>query len=461
VAFAAAGIRVLQASATVGVPRLEEAALDLRVLLFAISTSLLASILFGTGPAWRLSSGEGPDALRRGGGATGAVSARRMRHVLVVSECALAVILLAGAGLLIRSLALVQSVRPGFDANRVLVVRVNLPLPMSPQWRTQEWATFQEIEARLAAVPGVSRVGMIQDFLRTANPEETITIDGSPGAVGNVLLPVTDTTPGFFEAAGVPLLRGRFFTAQEQNAMVAIVNDSFARRFLPGQDAVGRRFKEGGPDAKGAWRTIVGVVGDMHREGPERDPRPEYFLCSTEPTMDIAVRTTADPSTVAPAAREAIRAVYGEAVVLRSASIAETLGDLTAPRRFQTWLLGMFAVVALALAAIGTYGVVHFAVAHRRQEIGIRMALGARGGDVARLILAQGMALPIAGTAVGLIGALALTRVIRHLLFRVGPGDPVTFGAVATLLIVVAATACWLPARRAMRVDPLVAIRHE
>jgi predicted permease len=461
VGLAAGGIRLLTHSAASVIPRLDEVTLDGRVLLFAAAASLVASILFGTAPAWRLAAGQAGDALRQSGAATGAPSTRSLRRLLVIAECALAVVLLAGAGLLVRSLSQVRAVKPGFDTSRVLLVRVNLPLPMSPQWRRQEWSMFQDIEARVAAIPGVERVGMIQDFLTTANPEEAITIEGEATAISDTLLSVTDTTPGFFDAMGVPLRAGRFFTAQEPNSPVAIVNESFARRFFAGQDAVGKRFKEGAPGSKGAWYTIVGIVGDMHRQGLERDPLPEYYYCSSEPTMDLAVRTRGNPSAMTPAVREAVRAVYRNAVILHAATVEDTLGGLSAQRRFQTSLLSLFAGIALALAAVGIYGIVHFAVAQRTQEIGIRMALGARPLDVMRLVVGQGMALPAAGTALGLSGALSLTRVLRHLLFQVTPIDPLTFAAVAALLITVAVPACWIPARRALRVDPLAALRHE
>jgi putative ABC transport system permease protein len=458
-AVAAGGVRVLRAYASI--PRLEDVTLDLRVVMFAGIVSLLSSVLFGTGPAWRLTSGVAADSLKQSGAATSGTAARRTRRLLVGAECALAVMLLAGAGLLLRSLSLVRSVSPGFDVARVLLVRVNLPLPVSPQWRKQEWATFLEMESRIAQIPGVTRVGMIQNLIDTANPEEAIAIEGAPAAAGDTLVGVTDTTPGYFEAMGIPLIRGRFFTTQEQNAFVAIVNASFAARFLPGQDPIGRRFKEGGPNADGPWHTIVGVVGDVPRQGLEQVPRPEYFFCSSEPTMDVVIRAAGNPAALAPAVRAAIHAVYSSAVVLQTATAEDTLNGLIAQRRFQTWLLSLFAAIALALAAIGTYGVVHFAVAQRTQEIGIRMALGARGSDIFRLVGRQGLTVPIAGTAAGLIGASALTRVMRHMLFHVEPIDWLIFGSVAVLLVAVAALACWFPARRAMRVDPLVALRHE
>jgi len=466
-AIAAWGIRVVASAAAQGIPRLEEVALDTRVLIFAAAVSFLASIVFGTAPAWRLSSGTATDSLKQSGAAAAGVAARRMRQVLVVAECALAVVLLAGAGLLLRSLARVESVSPGFDPSRVLLVRTHLPLPHLSQladmqrWRQQEWTTFRQMEERVAQIPGVTKVGMIQNYLNPSNPEEAITIESSAAPVADTLTTVTDTTPDFFQAMGVPLVAGRFFTQQDLNGPATIVNQTFARRFFSSVDPIGKRFTEGAPGGKPVWRTIVGVVGDMRRNGLERDPVPEYYFCSSEPTMDIVVRTSGNPETFAPAVREAIRSVYAQTVILSSATAEATLGDLSAQRRFQTSLLTLFAAIALALAAIGIYGIVSFAVAQRTQEIGVRMALGAGHGEIARMILSQGLVLPVAGTLIGLFGALSLTRVMRHLLFRVDPADPATFAGVAALLIATAAIACWLPARRAVGVDPLEALRHE
>jgi predicted permease len=349
----------------------------------------------------------------------------------------------------------------------VLLVRIHLPLPYLPQladmqrWRRQEWATFQQMEERIAQIPGVTKVGMIQNYLNPASPEEAITIENTAAPVGDTLVTVTDTTPDFFQAMGVPLVAGRLFTQQDLNGTPTIVNQAFARRFFGNEDPIGKRFTEGVPGGKTVWRTIVGVVGDMRRNGLERDPLPEYYFCSSEPTMDVVVRANGNPAALAPAVREAIRSVYAQTVILRSATVEATLGDLTAQRRFQTWLLTVFAGAALLLAAIGIYGIVHFAVAQRTQEIGVRMALGAGRADIVRMILSQSMTLPFAGTLIGLLGALSLTRVMRHLVFGVDPADPATFGVVATVLIAVALPACWLPARRAMRVDPLEALRHE
>lgn len=464
-AIAAWGIRVVASAAMPGIPRLEEIVLDARVLIFTAAVSFLASILFGAAPAWHLSSGNAADSLKQSGAAAAGVAARR--RLFVVAECTLAVVLLAGAGLLLRSLANVESVSPGFDPSRVLLVRTHLPLPHTSQladvqrWRQQEWATFQQMEERIAQIPGVTNVGMIQNYLNPTSPEEAITIENTAAPVADTLLTVADTTPDFFQAMGVPLVAGRFFTGQDLNGPTTIVNQAFARRFFGTVDPIGKRFTEGVPGSKTVWRTIVGIVGDMRRNGLERDPVPEYFFCSSEPTMDIVVRTNGTPAALAAPVREAIRSVYAQTVILSSATAEATLGDLSAQRRFQTWLLTLFAAVALVLAAIGIYGVVSFAVAQRTREIGVRMALGAGHGDIARMILSQGLVLPVAGTLIGLIGALSLTRVLRHLLFQVDPADPATYAAVAAVLIATAAIACWLPAHRAVAVDPIEALRHD
>jgi len=267
-------------------------------------------------------------------------------------------------------------------------------------------------------------------------------------------------TPGFFQAIGVPLRAGRFFTSDEQNAPVAIVNDAFARRFFPDEDPIGRRFRQG-TGTKVIWLTIVGVVGDMRRQGLEREPIPEFFIPSTEPTMDLAIRVAGpfDPASIAASVRHEIRAAYPGAIVSKMTMLDELMGERTAERRYQTWLLGVFAALATILSAIGMYGLMQVAISQRTREIGIRIALGASVSDVMRMVLRQGMMLPLVGMSVGLGGAFLLTRVLERLLFGVTATDPITFAAVAILLLCVTLVACYLPARRASKVDPVVVLR--
>jgi predicted permease len=463
--LAACGIPALAAFAPPNIPRLDEVRIDGSVLLFTASLSLLAGILFGVAPAWRVSQQNPSEALKGGaGGAAGNLRLRRTQGLLIVAECALAVLVLTGAWLLVRSFLRLQSVNPGFDPSGVLLARVNLRIPVSSQWRREEWQTWQRINERIAGLPGVKGVGAIENFLIASNPETTITVEGRLAvAEGQETVQVNseEVASGFFQALGAPLLRGRFFTPQEQNAPSVVINETLARRFFPGEDPVGKRFKQGGPQAKDAWYTVVGVVGDLHRQGLERQPIPEFFLPSTEPTMDIIVRGTSDPMALASAVRNEIQSVDKNSMVLRVATMDQALGNLSAQRRFQTWLLALFAGVALLLSAIGIFGVMRYSVAQRTREIGVRIALGANSADVLRLVIGQGLRLALIGVAIGLLAALALTRVLARLLFGVSAHDPVTFVGVTLLLVGAAFLACYLPARKAAQVDPMVALRYE
>jgi putative ABC transport system permease protein len=458
---AMAVVRVIAASAT-PIPRLDEVRIDSIVLAFMVTVSVVAGLLFGVMPAWKLSVGGPMGALKEGD--VDGRPASRARSMLVVVECALAVTLLVGAGLLMRSLLIVRSVDAGFATTNVLVARVHLPIPVSREWRRQEWETFAELMRRLEVLPGVRSAGAITNLMTFDNPEEAITVEGRPVVADrkdSILINTEDVTPEFFRALGVPLLSGRFFTHAEQNAQIALVNESFARRFVPGIDPLGKRFKEGGPERKDAWITIVGVVGDMHRHGLETSPVPEFFFPSTEPTMDVVIRTTANPASLAPSIREAIRSTYASAIVLKMQTVDEMFGDLTAQRRLQAWLMVAFAGVALLLSAVGIYAILHFSVSQRRREFGVRLALGATRQDLFRLIVGQGLRLPAIGVTAGLCGAYVVTRVIEHLLFQVSPTDPVTFAGVAVLLMAVALAASWIPARRATRIDPIAVLRCE
>jgi predicted permease len=487
-ALAAAGVRGLLLVAPPGIPRLDEVSLDPSVLLFTLGISLCAGLFFGLAPAWKISQQRPQQALKENSTSSGGLGLRRTHSLLAVLECALAVVLLTGAGLLIRSFLHLQSVNPGFNPAGVLLARVSPPLSLHGN---RGEAYFQQVRERIAAIPGVQAVASTDDFLIRGTPDEAITIEGRPPASEGETsqLNSADASPEFFQTLGVPLLRGRFFTradalaksqllsvprpqgppsvsttatgpTERPPAEAAIINETFARRFFPNEDPLGKRFYFG-PPSKIYWYEIVGVVGDMHRQGLERQPIPEYFGPHLGGTADVIVRVNGAPSAFGAMVREAIRSVDQNALILNVTTAEARLGELSAERRLNTWLLALFAALALLLAVIGIYGVMHYSVAQRRHEIGVRLALGAQSADVLRLVIGQGLRLMLGGVALGLLAAFALTRVLAHLLFGVGAHDPLTFGGVALLLIGVAIIACYLPARRAAQVDPLVALRCE
>ena len=459
-AGAVAGIPLIVAAAP-AIPRLDEVAVDATVLAFSAAASIAIGLLFGIWPALKAAHERSADALKEHAlSAPGGRSVRRARGVLVILECTLAVALLAGAGLLIRSALRIGAIDPGFEPRNVLVVRVNLPLPASRDWRRQEWEAFQEIGDRLGRLPGVVRAAAVTNLLTVRNPEEAITVEGRSATndTSGVLVHTEDILPGFFDVMRVRL-RGRDFTHQEQNAKVAIVNEAFADRFFDTEDPIGKRFREGTGKDGSNWITVIGVAANMHRQGLEREPAPEFFFASSEPIMDIVIRTESNPAAIIPAARETIRSVVPSAVVIETATVDALMGESGLQRRLQTWLLTSFALVSLLLAVVGVYGVMHFTVAERAHEFALRIALGATRGDLSRLVLTEGMRLPLAGLTFGLIITLGLTRVLEHLLFGITATDPATYAAVALVLLAAALVACWLPARRAAGTDPIAGLR--
>lgn len=483
-ALAAAGVRGLLLVAPPGIPRLDEVSLDPSVLLFTLGISLCAGLFFGLAPAWKISQQRPQPALKENSTSSGGLGLRRTHSLLAVLECALAVVLLTGAGLLIRSFLKLQSVNPGFNPAGVLLARVSPPLSLRGN---RGEAYFQQVRERIAALPGVQAVASTDDLLIRGTPDEAITIEGRPPASEGATSQLNSAaaSPEFFHTLGVPLLRGRFFTRADALAKsqllsaprtqgpppvaapigrppaeAAIINETFARRFFPNEDPIGKRFYFG-PPTKIYWYEIVGVVGDMHRQGLERQPIPEYFGPHLGGTADVVVRVNGAPPAFAATVREAIRSVDKHTLILNVTTAEARLGELSAERRLNTWLLALFAALALVLAVIGIYGVMHYSVAQRRHEIGVRLALGAQSADVLRLVIGQGLRLMLGGVALGLLAAFALTRVLAHLLFGVSAHDPLTFSGVALLLAGVAIVACYLPARRAAQVDPLVALRCE
>jgi putative ABC transport system permease protein len=502
VVLATVGTRALAVLAADRIPRVEGIAVDMRVLGFAAVISLVAGLVFGLVPALGMSRTDASETLKAGRHAGGSVQTRRMRGLLIVAECALAIVLLAGAGLLLKSLQRLKSVEPGFDPSHVLMVRMEFPpeAPPAAEERTQtsriepERARGREqrvrdLTARLASIPGVDHVGFVDDMFVTGQANKSITILGraidsleagelNDGAV----------TPGFFETMHVPLRRGRLLTnddavtkiralwstvvtdmsladkEQRATAEPVVVNEAFVHRFFANEDPLGKRFCID-PTNKTYWYVIVGVVGDMHRQGLEKRAIPEYFgsyVPSPRGRADLVVRTRRDaPLSLAPDVRRVVAAVVPNVLIGRISTVDDQLGDFSAARDFQTWLLSVFALLALGLAAVGIFGVVQYAVAERTREIGLRIALGATPADVRRLIVAQGMRTPALGIAMGLIASLWVTRLMSRLLFDIGATDPETFTTVALVLLGVASAACYVPARRASGVDVVTALRQE
>jgi predicted permease len=459
------GIRLIRAFGPGNLPRLNEVSLDLRVLGWALAISLLAGILVGLAPAiTTLRRDLRPCGEESGRSVSGGTSSRRIRRALVVAEFALAIVLLVGSGLLIRSWWYVNHIDPGFTPERVLVMEVSAPTSFSVPQRTD---LYHRVLEQIQAVPGVESAGIIDDLF-TSNPREhVLTVERNDGTVSERLrLTRDEVSADFFRTLGTPLFRGRFFSIEDrpEAPRVAIVNDAMARRSWPGHDPVGRRFMVSPRDSDGPWYTVVGVVADMRRQGLEREALPQIFvsLAQNPPSRNVKlfIRTSSDdPLRMAGALRAAVRRVEQNAPIYGMAPLEQQLGTYLTQRRFQTSLLTGFSVVALLMAAVGIYGLIQYSIATRTREIGLRMALGAQGGDIFRMIIGEGLTLSLAGVAIGLVGALWLGRAGSSLLFGVTASDPLTFTTVSLLLTAVATAACYFPARRAMRVDPMVALR--
>jgi putative ABC transport system permease protein len=445
-------------------PRLHGISIDFHVLLFAFAATLATSLLFGVAPAFHAARVDAAEALKTGS-QSGAPRRALARQILVVAQVALCLVLLVGAGLLLRSFTRLLDVDPGFRADHLLSMRIGLP----STYKTL--ASVTQVDARfmetIKSLPGVADATMVSSLpISGGDPNGDLTIEGVasvPGQLGATSFRLA--LPGFFHTMGIPIRRGREFTAADdrQHPDVVMINESMARRFWPSQDPIGRRIKIGPRDAA-KWLTIVGVSKDVRQIGLDT----EFGFATYQPfaqggrlQMEIAIRTASNPETILAAAQREIRRIEPAVIVDRVQTMSQRLDDSVAPRRLNLVLFGFFAALALVLAAVGLYGVVAYAAARRTREFGIRMALGARSGDVLRLVLGEGLKLTAAGLAIGIVAALALTRLLTKLLFGVEPTDPLTIVAVAVLLACVATLACWLPAHRATRIHPTEALRIE
>jgi predicted permease len=466
--LAGAGVGSITAFLGNRLPAVLEVRPDARILLFTLAVALVTGLLAGLIPAWRLTQTPLYEALKQGAGRTVAdAGGHRTRRALVVSEVALSVVLLVGAGLMLRSLWLLRSVDPGFDPRQTLGMTLALPAAIYPQ--PQDWARFYErVLDRVRALPGVESTGAISEPpLSNSGSTQPVAIEGRPAAALSELpaVAVREITPGYVRAMRIPLLRGRDLTDADtaDRPAVVLVSDSLARHYWPDQDPIGKRLEL--PFNPGITRTVVGVVGDVKHYGLHlRAPIPTVYNAMTQiprPVMSLVVRASSSNDDLVPTLIGALREVDPEQPPLEVMTLQERVDRSLSHERLSMLLLAGFAGFATLLAGVGIYSVVAYDVRRRANEIGVRLALGARRADISRLIVVQGLRMTLAGLVIGLAIAAALTRLVTSLLFGVRPTDPPTLAAVALLVGLCALLACYLPARRAARVEPMTALRCE
>ena len=466
------GSSALVALAPADVPRLAETSIDGWVLAFTLGASLISSLLFGLAPALHASRVDLNDALKQGGGrASVGLGAGRMRGALVVAEIALSVILLAGAGLLIKSFHALNNVALGFLPEHILVMETSVPSSDDPASARRATRFYKDLLRDVAVLPGV-----VSTAATRATPGHTASDGGywldhlPPMDQLNVSAPqavFSDVSPGAFRTLGIPLRAGRDFSDGDtyDAPFSAIVNEALARKSFPGQNPIGRVIFCGMDMDSLKGMTIVGVVGDVRQFGPAREPWPEIYMPFEQhpqpsTALSILVRTTNPPAALQETLRRKTRARSAD-VPVKFTTVDASLAENVAAPRFRTLVLGIFAAVAVSLAMAGVYGVMAYLVSRRSSEIGLRMALGAGPRDISRLVLREGMLLACFGLVLGLAGAVAATRLLASFLFEVQPGDPMTYAGVAVLLLLVALAASYIPAHRASKVDPLIALRQE
>ena len=452
------------------IPRVQDIALDGRVLAFTAAVSLVTGLLFGIAPALQSARTDLQSVLKEGG-RDSHVATGWLRRVLVIGEVAASVVLVAAALLLARSFARLLDVNAGFNPAHVLTLRTSLPSATYTDAAAMVKA-YTEVGRRLRESPGVLAAGAVTGLpLASTRGDWGIRIEGRPSDPrDNLAADWQVVTPGYFEALGTPLRGGRTFTDADRadTLLVIVINETMAKKYWPGVDAIGRRMRMGGSE----WITVVGVVADIHHRGLDMQPRPEMYRPHTQfryggpeapavSTMTWAVRTADDPRAATSYARAAIHAVDPKLGISDIATMDQVVADSTSDRRLNMLLFALLGSLALALATVGVYGVVAYSVSQRTHEIGVRMAIGARPGDVVRMMVSEGGRLAVVGVVLGSVVALAGARLIRGLLFEVSATDPLTFAAVAAALLGVAMLASYLPARRATRVDPMIALRGE
>ena len=469
------GVSLLSKLSTAEMSRMDEVSIDGRVLGFTFLITLIVGVLSGLFPALQSPRSDLNGVLKEGHRVSSGGSGGRLRQSLVAAEVALALMLLAGAGLIVRSFDRLTSVEPGFSPRNVLTFRIRLPDAKYKE-ASQAAAFCREAMARVSALPGVEHVAVATGFPLGRASDVDYLVEGQPEPLpgrGPVAFR-QDVSEDYHNALKIPLLQGRLFNAQdtEKSPLVVIVDQEFNTRTFPNQPArevLGKRLRFGG-DSEG-WREIVGVVGHVKQNGLNEESRAQIYRPWTQITpkwkadftraTDMIVKTSVDPTGLIAAIKREIRVIDKDQPIAQVQTLDDKLSESIAPQRFILLLLGIFALIALSLASAGIYGVMSYAVTQRTYEIGVRMALGARQFDVLKLMVRQGMGLVLVGVALGLAGALATTRLMTTLLFDVSARDPVTFAVVPAVLTIVAFVACYIPARRATKVDPLVALRYE
>ena len=449
-------------------PSFVKLTLNARALGFSLLISVLTGAMFGLAPAMQAARPVLNETLKAGGrNASGGLWRNRLLSSLVVSEIALSLTLLIGAGLMIRSLQRLQAVDPGFNSERLLTMWVSLP---AQRYRRDQLAAFsQQLRERLQALPGAQSVALASDLpLSGSTSAGPIELEGLPAesAAGEIRMYRHRVTPGFFSTLGIPLIKGRDFNEADhaQAPGTVIISESLARRYWPNENPIGKRLREAGPE--NPWVSIVGVAGEVKYRGLPQNPNADpdvYFPLMQRPSgnLNLAIRASVAPDSLVTAARGVLQKLDPDLPAYGVTTMTEQVANQTTQSRFTAWLLSIFGAMALALAAVGVYSVMAYAVEQRSREIGVRVALGARGADVLKMVLGQGMRLALMGVALGLGAALALTQLIKRLLFGVAATDPLIYGALALLLTLVALFACWIPARRATKVDPMIALRCE
>jgi len=468
------GVKLITAVSPDSIPRFREIGLDARVLLFTMGISLLTGIIFGLAPALQASKPDLNETLKEAGrGSTG----RRhiMRSILVVSEVALTLVLLIGAGLMIRSFYHLQQVDPGFSADNLLTFNVSLPQKKYPEPQ-QRINFYQQLLQNLSAMPGVQSVGMATGLpLGNNGWQSGFWIEGRPDPPQGErpLTEVAFVGPGYFNAMRIPVMRGRDFNDQDvmsdppdpkhpefRRPTVTVIDEEFARRYWPDGDPIGQQITFWGGKV-----TVVGIVRRVKMEGLNTDSNrvQSYYPYHQSPSgsMSVVVRTFGDPTPLSNGVRQQVLAIDPDQPIYSVQTMGQIWTDSIAPDRLFLMLLGTFATVALILAAVGIYGVMAYSVTQRTHEIGIRMALGAARSNVLGMVIRQGMTLAVAGLGLGLLGAWLVTRTMSSLLFGVSATDPLTFVVISLALAAVALGACFVPARRATKVDPMIALRYE